>query len=51
MLKVCAADPSEYYLEFLEYRLLNFYLAFMRRYVINENHYLKRAAKLPVKRV
>jgi len=49
MLKVYAADPSECYLEFIAHRLPNFYWVLFRQYVINENHYLMRAAKLPVK--
>lgn len=31
MFKMCATDPSEYYLEFLEHRTPDFYWVFMRR--------------------
>ena len=49
MLKVCATDPSEYYLEFLDHLTSDLYLVFIRLFTINENHYVKRSEKVPVK--
>ncbi len=43
------ADPSEHHLEFFEHRTSDFYRVFTGRYAINENHYLKRPAKVRLK--
>lgn len=49
ILKVCTTAASEYYLEFIDHCTPDFYSVFMRRTATNENHYLERPGKLPVK--